>query len=157
MPSSTLQEVLAGPQSAIYGPLPKIALPGEDELLSRFATELLSMVKEKGLFRRDNVVVYAYDQRRRLEEMEPKTFRTWVEKFCVCYKTKYDDNGDPVNPLKTMPKEAAEGVLACLDFWQGLPEVERCQPVPLPIINDAGELVLLEAGYHAESKTLTFG
>ena len=165
MPQAALQEVLAGPQSEIYGALPKVALPGDDELLLRFATELLAVLKDQGLYRRDNVVVYPYEQRQRLEMMEPKTFRSWVEHFCVCYKVKYDANGHPTNPLKTMPKEAAEGVLACVDFWQGLNEVQRCHPVPMPVINEAGELLLLggtavEGGdtvtYDPESKTLTF-
>ena len=42
-----LKEVLTGPQGVKYGALPKIAIPGDDETLLRFAEELLDETKLK--------------------------------------------------------------------------------------------------------------
>ena len=151
-----LHEVLSGPQADIYGMLPTLALPGDDTLLLLFARQILEVIKEHSIYRRDNVVVYPYEQRARLEPMEPTAFRSWIEDYCVCYKVRHDPAGDPYHVLRTMPKDIADGVLACQDFWQGLREIEECSSCPLPVYAADGAMVLPLAGYNPETKTLTF-
>ena len=153
---AALHEVLAGPLSETYGALPKIALPGDDELLLYFAKRILDLVKDQAIYRRDTVVVYPYEQRARLEPMEASAFRSWVEDYCVCYKVRYDQAGDPMHFLRTMPKDIADGVLNCVEFWQGLREIEECNSCPLPVLGGDGGMELLLDGYDAGSKTLTF-
>lgn len=154
--SAALQEILAGPQSVKYGALPKCELPGDDVLLSSFARQLLGIVNDKGIYRRDNVPVFPYFERARLEILEAQTFRSWLEKFLVCFKTKFDEGGDPFDILRTMNKETAEGVLRCIEFWSGLPEIVTVNPVRLPSLAADGTYSLLTPGYDNKSKTLTF-
>ncbi|MDR0532521.1 MAG: hypothetical protein LBH01_01045 [Verrucomicrobiales bacterium] len=151
-----LEETLSGPLAKKYGPLPKVALPGNDELLLDFAKQLLEKLKDKGLYRRDKIPVVPFRQGRRLEAMDAVAFRSWVERHVVCYRTRYDREGNPVDELRSMPRELAAAVLESWDFWPGLPEIERCHPVPMPVLRADGTLELLEPGYDAESKTLTF-
>lgn len=151
-----LQEVLAGPQSAIYGPLPKVALPGDDETLRRFALLLLPHLKGNGIYRRDNVPLFPYEEKARLEIMNSQGFRTFVDKFVACYKQKFDSHDEPFDVLRSMNKETAEGVLNCFDFWKELDEIIEINPVPLPAMADDGTLSLLLPGYDDKTKTLTF-
>jgi len=122
----------------------------------RFARLLLDIIREEDIYRRDNVVVFPYEQRARLEQMEASAFRSWVEDYCVCYKTRTEPSGDPYHVLRTMPKDIADGVLCCKDFWQGLREIEECNSCPLPVLDAAGGWALLLPGYDTETKTLTF-
>ena len=56
-----------------------------------------------------------------------------------------------------MSKAQAERVLACEDFWKGLPEIEAVNPArSLSIDEETGEMSLLQPGYDEKSKTLTF-
>jgi hypothetical protein len=156
--NGTLQEVLTGPHAHKYGALPKVELPSDDALLSRFAQHILAIVKDKGIYRRDYVPVLAYPALRRLEVLDPQTFRTWVEQWLVCYKRRFDRNGVPYDALRTMTKEQAEGVLKCAEFWSGLPEIRTVNPERSVAIDpDTGKMILLDIGYDPKSKTLTFG
>jgi hypothetical protein len=152
-----LLEILSGPQAKRYGALPKVQLPEDDSLLSFFAKEILAIVKQRGVYRRDNVPVLAHPTLVRLVILEPQTFRTWIEQFLVCYKRRWDRNGQPFDVLRTMSKEQAEGVLKCAEFWTGLPEIEAVNSERSLVIDpETGEVTFLKAGYDAKTKTLTF-
>jgi hypothetical protein len=151
-----LEETLSGELAQKYGALPKMCLPGDDEMLIGFIRALLRHLLDKGLYRRDKVPVVPFMEKKRLLAMEPAAFRSWVENHVACYKLKYDRDGAPFDVLRSMPKEVAEAVLESMDFWTNLLEVEHCHPVPKPLLRPDGALVLLEPGYDAGSKTLTF-
>ncbi len=53
--------------------------------------------------------------------------------------------------------QTAQGVLDSIDFWTGLREVITVNPVPMPLMNEDGNVTLLQPGYDEKSKTLTFG
>jgi len=144
--SAALQEILAAPKSTIYGPLPKIELPADDVLLSDFARQVLALVQDKGIYRRDNVPVFPYMERGRLEILDAQTFRTWVERYLVCFKTKFDHAGDAFDVLRTMNRETADGVLRCIEFWSSLPEIVTVNPARLPTSFENGQLNLLKPG-----------
>jgi hypothetical protein len=155
---AALQEVLTGPQIIKYGPLPIVPLPGDDELGLYFAKHLLEILKHKGIYRRDNVVVRPYAEGACLKIVGAYGFSTWVEHHLLCYKTTFDQDGYSSYPvLRTMSKAQAERVLACEDFWKGLPEIEAVNPArSLSIDEETGEMSLLQPGYDDKSKTLTF-
>lgn len=151
-----LKEVLAGPQGKKYGPLPKVSLPGDDEQLLFFAQQLLSVLRNKAIYRRDTVAVFPYPEKARLEMMDGQSFRTFVDEFVACYKQKFGEKGAPYDVVRTMNRETAEGVLRCFKFWSGLREIESVNPVPRPVL--VGDQVkMLVPGYDEETKTLTFG
>src|SRR6266478_7108684 len=130
-----LKEVLTGPQGAKYGALPKIAMPGDDETLLRFAQDLLDELKTKPIYRRDNIPVYTYEEKARIEYMEPDTFRSFVDRYVACFKQKFDDKGDPYDVVRTINTETSKGVLRCIDFWSGLREIVEVNPVPMPRVD----------------------
>jgi hypothetical protein len=156
MAAPKLQEVLTGPQGAKYGALPKIAIPGDDETLLRFAQDLLEVLKEKPIYRRDNVPMFPYEEKARLQEMTAQTFRTFIDRYVACFKQKYDKDGEPYDVIRSVNKETAAGVLECIDFWSGLREIIAINPVPMPVVDAEGNLKLLQPGYDEETKTLTF-
>ena len=152
-----LQEVLCGPQAAKYGSMPIVPLPGDDELALGFAKHLLEILKAQGIYRRANVVVRPDAERTCMEVVRSQSFSTWVEHHVLCYKRKFDRNGEPYQVLRTMNNEQAEKVLACEDFWKGLPEIEAVNAArSLAIDEETNEMRLLAGGYDAKARTLTF-
>lgn len=152
-----LKEVLTGPQGVKYGALPKIAVPGDDETLLRFAQEVLDELKTKPLYRRDNIPVYPYDEKARIEVMGASTFRTFVDRYIACFKQKFDDKGEPYDVVRSINKETSQGVLDCIDFWSGLREVVEVNPVPMWARDAEGNVAVMQPGYDEKAKTLTFG
>jgi hypothetical protein len=155
--NGALHEILSGPRAKRYGAVPKVELPSDDALLSRFAKEILAIVKNKGIYLRDNVPVLPHLTLLRLEIIEPQTFRTWVERYLVCYKRRFDRFGESYDVLRTMTQQQAEGVLKCPEFLNGLPKIEAVNPErSLAIDPETGEMAFLKAGYDEKTKTLTF-
>jgi hypothetical protein len=152
-----LQEILIGPQAAIYGALPKVALPGDDETLLRFAKELAELLKDKGIYRRDATVVYPYQQKARLHAMTAHAFRTFIDEFVACSKQKFDNNGEPYDVIRSVNKETAQGVLEAYRFWSELHEIIAVEPLSVPVEDEGGNVSLLDPGYDPKTKTLTFG
>ena len=152
-----LKEVLTGLQGAKYGALTKIAIPGDDETLLRFAQELLDELKPRPIYRRDNIPVYPYDEKARIEVMSASTFRTFVDRYVACFKQKFDDKGEPYDVVRSINKETAQGVLDCIDFWSGLREVVEVNPVPMWAMDAEGNVSVMQPGYDEKAKTLTFG
>ena len=81
-----LQEILCGPKAAIYGSLPLVPLPGDDELVLYFAKHLLEILRNKGIYRRGNVVVRPDFERGCLELVTSQSFVTWIEHHAICHK-----------------------------------------------------------------------
>lgn len=150
-----LREVLAGTLGERYGALAVVPLPQDDELLIGFVKALAEVLKDKGLYRRDKVIMIPYDEKRRLEVMEAKAFCSWTQRFVVGSKTKYDA-GKPYTVKKDVPTEVAEKTLMSWDFFPEIPEIHEIHPAPMPLLRD-DKLVLMEEGYDKDSGTLTFG
>lgn len=137
------------------GSLPRVELPGDNVLLKGFAMEMAKHLKDKGLYRRDTVVVVPFEEKQRFEIMTATAFRTWAERHVAPFKTRYDESGAPYDVLRSMPVECAEAVLACWDFWLKLPDIEEINTIRLPTRKDR-KLVLQAKGYDASTKTFSF-
>ncbi len=155
--AQALKEVLTGPQGTKYGALPKVAIPGDDETLLRFAQELLDELKNKPIYRRDNIVVFPYEEKARIEVMTASAFRTFVDKYVACFKPKFDEKGEPYDVVRSINKETAQGVLDCFEFWSGLREIVEVNPVPMWAMDAEGNGICMLPGYDEATKTLTFG
>lgn len=149
-----LTEKLTGPAAARYGPLPKVPLPGDNELHISWNESVASILKDKGLYRRDILPVVPFESK--LLQMKPTNFITWSQKFFVPYKTRIDRNGDPYEVLKDMTESVAHITLESLDFVMQLPAINRIYPSPVPIINDQDILIFCTPGYDPGSGTYVF-
>jgi hypothetical protein len=148
-----IYSMLSGELAAKYGPLPMVPLPQEDEMLLGFVQGMAHFLRDKGLYRRDDVIVIVDDRKKRLVTISAKAFCSWTQHIVATSKTKYDANGDPYEVVKDMPTEVAEKVLLSFDFLESLPEIEDIHPVPLPM--DGAEISLLDEGY--DRGILSFG
>lgn len=162
--SNKVQRTLSGQMALKYGPLPMVLRPGENELASGFAQNLADILINQEIFTRDIVVVIPWKKGRRLLEMTPRNFKTWVEDYLVCYDLKFDAGASqPRDVVKTMTVEDASTVLENMKFYSSLRPVERIFPLPLPRITEwddegkpTGDLELLKSGYDEHSKTYVF-
>jgi len=72
----------------LNSPLPKIQLPGDNRLLSAFATEIAKVLKNCGLYQRGGIAMIVNEQRDGLEIITPAMLNNLVEKYLVPYRIK---------------------------------------------------------------------
>lgn len=150
-----VRRTLSGLLAVRFGALPIVPLPGEDEPLMGFVRDAGDILKDKGLYRRDRVIVVSNDEKKRLDEMTPEVFCTWAQRHFMTAKIKYDSNDEPYEVIKDMPTDAAMKTLGSLDFIPLIPEIEKVLPVPMPFITDEG-IKLTCPGFDPASKTITY-
>jgi hypothetical protein len=131
---------------------PKIRLPGNDRLLSDFATEAAACLSAKEIFCLNKRIVTVDDGR--VHEVTPQEARSLVEKYFVCYREK-PGNGCAYKVYCTMRDDEARGLLASPQFKAGLRQLSRVNRARLPILRADGRIELLPEGYDPASKTLT--
>jgi hypothetical protein len=150
-----LHEVLTGAMAAEFGPLPLISLPQEEALLVKFVRQMGIVLSNKGIYRRDSVVVMPDWEAHRLNILEAKTFCSWAQRHVVNYKLRYDKNGEPFTTYKDMPTEIAEKTLTSVDFLPHIPAIKKVLPIPMPVL--AGDdFSLLKSGFDAGRYTFKF-
>lgn len=152
------REVLAGPLAKKFGFKPKVEAPGEQQSLLLFIEDLLPVIENKPIYRRDNVPMFPNEEKGRLDQVRPSAFRSWVDRYAVCTREKPDKKtGESEEVIKSIPKDVAEAVLTSEDFWPRLREVMAVNPVPRPSIAKPGApMKLLMPGYDDATETLTF-
>ena len=156
--SSPLKEVAAGPHASNHGNKPKIQLPGDNTIQLDFNKELADTLTESRapLYRRDTQIVIANDDKRRLTPMKAQTFISWAERYMMLYKTRTDNNGDPYDVYRSMPRDIATNALDSIDFQQAIPEINRTRPIPMPHIKNDGSMDLSKPGYNKDNGTYTY-
>ena len=142
-------------QALLESDLPKIQLPGDNRLLSAFASDLGEILKDHDIYQRGGVAMIVNDERDGLEPITPAMLRTLAERNLVCYRITDVAEGRTAKFLKTMSIDAAQGVLSAKQFLSHLPKVNRIATTRLPIMRANGAIELLPNGYDAQSMTLT--
>ena len=146
----------AAATSSAHGKLPQIELPGDRRSMIDFVRELALVLKDKGLYRRDTVVVYAYADKR-LEMLDVSAFVTWAELHAGFYKKRWDEEaGSFFNVVRSMPGSVSEHAMRSLSFWVEMPEIVRVNKVQKSVRRANGIMELLPVGYDRESKIMTF-
>jgi hypothetical protein len=151
-----LHEVLTGSMAARYGTLPLIPLPQEEDLLTRFIQQMGAILSDKGIYRRDTVIMLPDVKIARLNIMEAEVFCSWAQEFVVNYKIRYDKNGEPFTTYKDMPTEIAKKTILSPRFREHVPEIEEVFPIPLPADDGNGGLKLLKPGFDQGRFTFEF-
>lgn len=141
-------------QLAVDDDRPKVRLPGDDHLLSDFATELAKHVADKDIFLRNGEIVVL--KTGDLRPLKPTEFRTWVEQYVICYRIVGHDKKVFEIGI-TMSDDNATAVLASSQFRNRLRLVRQINNCRLPIRRASGEIELLAEGYDDASQTLTIG
>lgn len=144
-----LHEVLTGSMAAQYGTLPLIPLPQEEDLLLKFIRQMGAVLSDKGIYRRDTVVVLVDTKIARLNILEAEVFCSWAQEYVVNYKTRYDKNGEPFTTYKDMPTEIAKKTILSPRFREYVPEIEEVFPIPMPGNVGDGGMKLLKPGFEA--------
>lgn len=138
----------------LNGPQFKIELPGDDRLVSAFASDLGSALQDCGIYQRGGLAFIVNEQENGLELITPQMLRTLVERYLVCYRIK-NMGGTELSFDKTMSESDAKGVLSSQQFIELLPKVEKIASARLPVVRQDGTVELLPLGYDNESLTLT--
>lgn len=147
--SAGLHEVLTGEMALRYGPLPLIPLPQEEDLLTRFIQQMGAILADKGIYRRDTVIMLPDARIARLNIMEAEVFCSWAQEYVVNYKTRYDKNGEPFTTYKDMPTEIAKKTILSPRFREYVPEIEEVFPIPMWVDDGGGGMKLLAPGFEA--------
>lgn len=143
-----LHEVLTGSMAAQYGSLPLIPLPQEEDLLLKFIRQMGAVLSDKGIYRRDMVVVLVDAEMPRMNILEPEVFCSWAQNYVVNYKLRYDKNGEPFTTYKDMPTEIAKKTLMSPTFMPFVPRIDEIFPIPMPG-DGVDDVVLMVPGFDA--------
>lgn len=143
------------PSAFLADARPKVRLPGDNYLLSDTASEVGTLLHDKDIFRRGGLVFHTPKTDLEFLPMNPETFRTWCEQHLLFFKVRPSPDGQVIRCLRTMSGAEAEGILAAPQFLGELREVERFNPVRMPVRRKSGEIVLLPEGYDTESLSFT--
>jgi hypothetical protein len=150
-----LHKVLTGSMAAQYGILPLIPLPQEEDLLLKFIRQMGAVLSDKGIYRRDTVVVLVDAELPRMNILEPEVFCSWAQNYVVNYKLRYDKNGEPFDTYKDMPTEIAKKTLMSPTFTPFVPRIDEIFPIPMPREDENGVMLMLP-GFEAGKFTFEF-
>lgn len=144
--------------AALNSQRPKIRLPGDNRELLHFAKEVADVLATRNLFRRDRAPVVVNPEKARLDAMTPQMLRSWSQDHIVYFKEKTVSSGDEsrsIDIVKTMNVDTARGLIESWHFIDKLPEIERLNPVRLPVLRANGAIDLTPTGYFSETRTYT--
>ena len=135
----------------------EIELPRVNRLLSDFSRAVGAVCSRNGVFLLDGVPVVLQPHSDRMEDLSPDSFRTYVEKDVLFWKTirKKGDDGKTTyeRGYESMGKMASAAVLQSHEFRRQQRPLRMISRIPLPIFKD-GKLVLQGPGYDHESQIL---
>lgn len=135
---------------------PKVQLPGDNYLLSDCAREIGKILAPKDIFVRGGLVFTVNDQKDGLTPMTPEILRTWIEDYLVLFKVrKLTGTDETIQFKRTITQTDAAGILASPQFMAELQQIERFNPIRVPVMSRDGWIVLLPEGYDEGSKSFT--
>jgi len=142
-------------------PKPRLKLPGDGVPIGGFAKAFWTMVRERGVFRRDVHCVLINNEERRLDFMEPHMLQVWSDEVIECFKLRMnkdaDGNASYYEAIRSMPVDVTRSLLAQVKVDpQLLAEVDKVNQAPMPVLRKSGTVELLNPGYDLESGTFTF-
>jgi hypothetical protein len=144
------------PVGVLNDPRPKVQLPGDNYLLSDCAREIGRILAPKDIFSRGGLAFVINERKDALTPMPPEMLRTWIEDHLVCFKVrKLTGTDETIQFKRTITQTDAAGVLASPQFLAELQQIERFNPIRVPVMRRTGRIELLPAGYDGETKSFT--
>lgn len=141
-------------------PKPRLKLPGDNIYVGGFAKAFWTLIRQRGVFRRDVHTVLINEEARRLDFVEPDMLVIFADDHVEFFKTRAIKNGDAVEYRevgRSMTPAIGKSCLAQVKVMPGLLcEVEKVNFAPMPTRREDGRLDLLQPGYDVASKTFTF-
>jgi hypothetical protein len=134
-----------------------VQLPGaKNRLMSEFASDMGQALGETEIYNRNGVSFTLEHLGQTLKLMTPDSFRTWAEKYVVCFTWEKSDEGPPMRIRKSMSVTEAGTTLSSEHFLKRLRSVRKLNQVRQPVLRKSGKIELLPVGYDVESETYTF-
>jgi len=135
----------------------EIELPRVNRLLSDFSRDVGAVCSRNGVFLLDGLPVVLQPHSDRMEDLSADSFRTYVEKDVLFWKTikKKGEDGKTTyeRGYESMGKMASAAVLQSHEFRKQQRPLRMISRIPLPIFKD-GKLVLQGPGYDHDSQIL---
>lgn len=142
--------------AALNDKRPKVQLPGDNYLLSDTAREVGRILAPKDIFARGGLVFTVNDRKDGLTPMTPEILRTWIEDYLVLFKVrKLTGTEETIQFKRTVTQTDAAGILASPQFIEQLQQIERFNPIRVPVMRRDGNIDLLPEGYDEETKSFT--
>ena len=124
--------------------------------MSDCAREIGKILAPKDIFVRGGLVFTVNDRKDGLTPMSAETLRTWVEYYLVCFKVRrLGGTEETIQFKRTITQTDAGGILASPQFMAELQQIERFNPIRVPVMRRDGNIDLLAEGYDAETKSFT--
>ena len=155
LPIGSADEIAA----ALNSKRPKVRLPGDNRELIDFAMEVGDVLRKCDFYRRDRMPVGINRERARLDAITPQAMRTMAQRHLVFFKEKKQEDPDGetrvITIVKTMIVDTARAVLESWEFIDALPEIERVNPIRMPVMRSDRRIELAPPGYFADGRIYT--
>ncbi|MEQ1862878.1 MAG: hypothetical protein ABMA13_23400 [Chthoniobacteraceae bacterium] len=154
LPLGGAEEIAA----ALNSQRPKVRLPGDNRELLHFAQDVGDELAKHDFYRRDRSPVGINREKARLDAITPQALRSMAQEHLVFFKAKEIGTGKDsttIEIVKTMNVDTSRGVLESWSFVDKLPEIERVNPIRLPIMRRDSRIDLAPPGYFSESRIFT--
>jgi hypothetical protein len=155
-PASASPDPAVNPAELIHDKRPKVQLPGDNHLVSDCAREIGKILASMDIFSRGGSVFVINERGDGLMRMTPEMLRTWIENYLVCYRVHEVRNGQPVIFRRTLSQSDAAAILVSPQFIEQLQQIERFNPVRMPVIDRWGYCKLLLPGCDEFTRSFTF-
>jgi len=136
----------------------EIELPRVNRILSDFARDVGAVCSRNGVFLLDGVPVVLQPHSDRMEDLNSDSFRTYVEKDCLFWRSikKKGDDGKTTyeKGYESMGKMVASAVLTSHEFRKQQRPLRMISRIELPILRKENKLEWLGPGYDATSQIL---
>lgn len=144
-------------------PKPKLRLPGDNHIDGNFAKAFWSLVRERGMFRRDVRIVMINEESQRLDFVDPEMVKMWADDNVALYRVRTVPGAGPGESpdfkevYRSMTAALASCVIAQVRVTpQLLARVDKVNYAPMPVQRADGKVELLAKDYDVESRTFTF-
>lgn len=133
-------------------PRPGVELSGNGRLLSEFADDMGSALKDREVYILGGLVVVIHNGESIIPK--PNFFLTWTEDYLYTY-VMTGGGFDQFEVLRSMSSAMAGAVMSAPQFTQHLRKLVGITPVRTPVLRASGAIELLSFGYDEETKILT--
>lgn len=154
LPLGGVEEIAA----ALNSQRPKIRLPGDNRELLHFAQDVGDELAKHDFYRRDRMPVGINRENARLDMISPQALRSMAQEHIVFFKAKEIGSGKDaatIEIVKTMNVDTSRGVLEAWAFVDKLPEIQRVNPIRLPVMRRDNRIELAPRGYFSEGRIFT--
>jgi len=137
---------------------PKVRILGDERELIHFADDVGKILGKHEFYRRDRMTVGINREKARVELITAQAMRSLAQRHIVFFKERKIGLGNEtatIEIVKTMNVDTARGLMESWEFIDRLTEIDRVNPIRMPIMRSDRRIELAPPGYYRDGRIFT--